>query len=117
MKWPYPQFRETEISMRPKPVIAGILSLLIPGLGQIYGREGNKGAAIIAAAIVIGNLNIIPLPLISMANPVTPTETQKARTIWAYWIPRVMHDVISVWSIAFWVWAVGDAIAVARKNK
>jgi TM2 domain-containing membrane protein YozV len=93
------------------------LSLLIPGLGQIYGGERNKGAATIAAAIVIGNLNIIVLPLISMANPDTPTETQKARATWAYWIPRVMHDVISVWSIAFWIWAVGDAIAAARKNK
>ena len=103
--------------MRRKPIIAGILSLLIPGLGQIYGGEGTKGAAIIAAAIVIGNLNIIPLPLISMANPGTPTETQKARAIWAYWIPRVMHDVISLWSIAFWIWAVGDAVSIAHKNK
>jgi hypothetical protein len=102
--------------MRRNPFIAGILSLLVPGLGQIYGGEGNKGAAIIAAAIVIGNLNIIILPLISMANPVIPTGAPDARTIWAYWIPRVVHDVISFWSIAFWVWAVLDAISITREK-
>ena len=107
----------THTRMRRNPVVAGILSLLVPGLGQIYGGEGNKGAATIAAAIVIGNLNIIPLPLISMANPVTPTETQKARAIWSYWIPRVVHDIVSFWSIAFWIWAIGDAIAITHKNK
>jgi TM2 domain-containing membrane protein YozV len=103
--------------MRRNPVVAGILSLLIPGLGQIYGGERNKGAATIAAAIVIGNLNIIVLPLISMATPDTPTETQKARAIWAYWIPRTMHDVISFWSIAFWIWAIGDAVSLTHKHK
>ena len=45
--------------MNSNPFISGILSLLVPGLGQIYAGEGNKGAAIIVAAIVIANLNII----------------------------------------------------------
>ena len=99
--------------MRRNPFIAGILSLLAPGLGQMYGGEGNKGAAVIAAAIVIGNLDIIVLPLISMANP---PGTPDARMLWAYWIPRVVHDVLSFWSIVFWIWAVGDAVSIARKN-
>ena len=103
--------------MRRNPFIAGVLSLLVPGLGQIYGGEGNKGAAVIAAAVVIGNLNIIILPLISMANPVIPTGAPNSRTLWAYWIPRVVHDVISFWSITFWIWAVADAISVVRKNR
>jgi TM2 domain-containing membrane protein YozV len=108
---------DKEISMKHNPFIAGILSLLVPGLGQIYGGAGNKGAATIAAAIVIGNLNIIILPLISIANPAAPTADQKARAIWAYWIPRVMHDVISLWSITFWIWAIADAISIARQRK
>jgi hypothetical protein len=99
--------------MRRNPFIAGLLSLLVPGLGQIYGGEGNKGAAVIAAAIVIGNLNIIILPLIAMANPTgIPTD---ARALWAYWIPRVFHDILSFWSITFWIWAVVDAVSIARK--
>jgi len=104
---------EKEMIMRRNPFIAGILSLLVPGLGQMYGGEGNKGAAVITAAIVIGNLDIIVLPLISMANPAGAAD---ARAIWAYWIPRVVHDVLSFWSIVFWIWAIVDAISIARKN-
>jgi hypothetical protein len=93
----------------------GMLSLLVPGLGQIYGGESNKGAAIIAAAIIIGNLNIIILPLISMANPVIPIVTPDARAVWAYWISRIVHDVLSFWSIAFWIWAIWDAVSITRR--
>lgn len=97
--------------MNHNPIIAGILSLLVPGLGQIYSGESTKGAAIIVAAIVIANLNIIVLPLISMANPVVPEGTPDPRRAWSYWIPRIVHDVASFWSIVFWVWAVVDAIS------
>jgi len=38
------------------------------------------------------------------------------RAVWAYWIPRVVHDVASFWSIAFWLWAVIDAF-VPSKNQ
>ncbi|MFQ6113223.1 MAG: hypothetical protein ACE5NG_03935 [bacterium] len=87
--------------MRRNPFVAGLLSLLIPGLGQIYGGKGNKGAAILAAAIVIGNLNLIFLPIFITANP-------DPGIVWAYWIPRIGHDVMSLWSIVFCIWAVVD---------
>jgi hypothetical protein len=58
--------------MRHNSWIAGTLSLLVPGLGQIYGGESNKGAVVIAASIIIGYLNILILPLISMANSTAP---------------------------------------------
>lgn len=102
--------------MRHNPLLAGTLSLLVPGLGQIYGGETNKGGAIIAAAIVIGNLNIIILPLIAMENPAIPVATHDAKAIWAYWIPRVVHDVLSFWSITFWIWAVWDAVSITGKR-
>lgn len=98
--------------MNNNPIIAGILSLLVPGLGHIYGGEANKGAVILVAAIVIANLNIIVLPLISMANPVIPEGTQDPRSMWSYWIPRIVHDVASFWSIVFWVWAIVNAISI-----
>ena len=103
--------------MKRNPIIAGFLSLVIPGMGQIYRGDGNKGALILAAAIVIGNLNIIILPLISMANPVVPPALTEARALWAYWIPRIVHDVLSFWSIAFWLWAVIDAIVTTVTDK
>jgi hypothetical protein len=101
--------------MTRNPFIAGILSLLVPGLGQIYGGERNRGAAIIVAAIVIGSLAIIILPVIAMANPVIPTGAPDAREIWAYWIPRIGHDVLSFWCVVFWLWAIFDAVSVTRK--
>ena len=87
--------------MKRNPIIAGLLSLIVPGLGQIYAGENNKGGAIIFGAIVIANLNIILLPLISVANPTIPMAAPDSRTIWAYFIPRVVHDVASFWSIAY----------------
>jgi len=102
--------------MSNNPIIAGILSLLAPGLGQIYGGESVRGAAILAAAIVIANLNIIVLPLISMANPMISKESPDPRRVWSYWIPRVVHDVASFWSIVFWLWAIGDAIAMTLRK-
>jgi hypothetical protein len=103
--------------MKRNPFIAGILSLIVPGLGQIYAGKGDKGAAIIVAAIIVGNLNIIILPLIAMANPTIPTGASTPVTIWAYWTPRVVHDVVSLWSIIFWLWTVGDAITLARAKR
>jgi hypothetical protein len=100
--------------LKLKPVIAGILSMLVPGLGQVYAGESKKGGAIIGTAIVVGSLNIIILPLIAIANPVIPTSPPDSQTIWIYWIPRVVHDMLSLWSIIFWCWAIYDAVLVAR---
>ncbi|MGD0878659.1 MAG: hypothetical protein ABSA01_10990 [Anaerolineales bacterium] len=102
--------------MSHNPIIAGILSLLVPGLGQIYSGEGNRGAAIIVAAIIIANLNIIVLPLISMANPAIPKGTPDSRKLWSYWIPRIVHDVASFWSVVFWIWAIADAALITLRR-
>jgi TM2 domain-containing membrane protein YozV len=95
--------------MKREPIIAGFLSLLIPGMGQIYCGEGNKGATILAAAIIIGNMNIIFLSIFLAADP-DPGK------VWAYWIPRIGHDVMSLWSIVFWFWSVGDAYVLAKRG-
>lgn len=103
--------------MERNPIIAGILSFIVPGLGQIYGGEKNKGAIILFGAIVIADLNIIILPLISIANPIVPPPAGDIRGIWAYWIPRIVHDIASFWCILYWVWAVADAVTLTRKGK
>jgi TM2 domain-containing membrane protein YozV len=88
--------------MKRYPFLAGLLSLIVPGLGQIYCGKGSRGAAILVGAIIVGNLNLIFLPVFVMANP-------NPEMAWAYWVPRIGHDVMSVWSVVFWIWAVGDA--------
>jgi TM2 domain-containing membrane protein YozV len=91
------------------PLLAGVLSPLIPGLGQIYGGEGEKGASILAAAIVIGNLNLLFILVFVSANP-------DPSMMWAYWLPRFGHDLIAIWSIAFWIWATVDAYLLVRRE-
>jgi hypothetical protein len=88
--------------MRGNPFLAGLLSLMVPGMGQIYAGADSRGAAVLAAAIFIGSLNLIFVLVFIAANPDSGVH-------WAYWIPRVGHDVISFWSIIFWIWVVFDA--------
>jgi TM2 domain-containing membrane protein YozV len=93
--------------MKRNRFVAAFLSLLVPGLGQIYGGRGARGAAILAGAIIIGNLNLVFLLLFGSAS-------RDPGSVWAYWIPRIGHDVLAVWSIVFWIWAVVDAYLCAR---
>jgi hypothetical protein len=102
--------------MRNNPWMAGFLSLIVPGLGQVYAGESLRGGMIIAATIVISSLNIMILPLIAIANPVIPTDAADPTFLWTYWIPRIMHDILSFWSIVFWGWGVYDAVAITRKK-
>ena len=97
------------------PWLSGLLSLVVPGLGQLYCGERDRGALIIFGAIVVANLNILILPLIALANPSIPPGGPRAS--WAYWIPRTVHDVSSLWSVAFWVWAVVDSVLVAKGRR
>lgn len=102
--------------MKKQPLLAALLSLVVPGAGQIYAGRNHKGAIIIFASILIANLNILILPLIAMANPVLPVPAGSAHAVWTYWIPRIVHDVASLWSIVFWMWAVADAYRLAKRG-
>jgi len=95
--------------MKRNRFVAGFLSILVPGLGQIYGGKGSRGAAILAGAIIIGNLNVVFLLLFVSTAP-DPASG------WAYWLPRVVHDLLSVWSVVFWLWAVVDAYLQVREQ-
>ncbi len=95
--------------MKGHPLIAGLLSLFIPGVGQLYCGQGNKGIAILIAAIILGNLNLILLLAFITAKP-------NPEVIWAYWVPRIGHDVLSFWTIVFWLWVVVDAYLLAKKR-
>ncbi|MBN2520745.1 MAG: hypothetical protein JXB17_09595 [Bacteroidales bacterium] len=103
--------------MKKNPFIAGLISLIVPGLGHIYSGETNKGAIILIGAIIIANLNVIILPLLLIANPELSLIRNNVTNIWAYWIPRVVHDIVSLWSIIFWIWVIFDAFYITRKIK
>ena len=88
--------------MNSSPLRAALLSVLVPGLGQMVAGKSARGAAILAAAIIIGNLS----PVFPLAFAIAGADR---RAGWAYWIPRVGHDLMAIWSVVFWVWAVVDA--------
>lgn len=92
--------------MKRSPLFAGLLSLFVPGLGQIYCGKGDRGAAILVAAIIVASLNVLFVLAFVAVNP-------SPNTVWSYWIPRIGHDIISIWSVLFWAWAVGDAYSLA----
>jgi len=89
--------------------LAVILSLIIPGMGQIYGRDSKRGAAILIAVIVVGNLNAIFLPVFVFAHP-------DASIFWAHWLPRIIHDIMAFYGITFWIWQTADAWYVCKKS-
>jgi len=45
--------------MKRNPFVAGILSLVIPVMGQIYVRKSERGAAILLGVVVAVNPNAL----------------------------------------------------------
>ena len=95
--------------MKKHPALAGFLSFLAPGLGQMYAGDASRGALILAATILFYNLNSIFLPVFVEANP-------DPAVFWKHWLPRLLHDVGALYAIIFWIWAVVDAIKITRNH-
>jgi TM2 domain-containing membrane protein YozV len=93
--------------MTRKPILASVLSFLVPGLGQICSGRGERGAWILLAAILVGNLNAIWLSLYGITSP-------GVNAIWTYALPRILHDVFAMWSVVFYIWQVIDTYHQAR---
>ena len=85
------------------PVVAAVLSLLVPGLGQIYGGRSERGIAILVAGIVIGFLALIWQTLYV-------TSGSPDQFLWPY---RVS---LGVYAAVFWVWQVVDGYEQAKVN-
>jgi TM2 domain-containing membrane protein YozV len=94
--------------VKRNPFIAAVLSLLIPGLGQIYAQESVRGAMILIAVIIAGNLYAIWLSVFALSRTV-PAD------FLSYTLPRILHDVLSFYGIVFWIWQVVDAYHQAKK--
>jgi TM2 domain-containing membrane protein YozV len=102
------QIAERKNSRLPaKALLAGILSMLVPGLGQIYARKGERGAAILIATIVVGNLNAIWLSLFATANHVEGN-------FWSYNLPLLLHDLFAAYAVIFLIWQIVDAYQQAN---
>lgn len=93
--------------MSRRGFLAAAMSLIIPGLGQMYAGKGERGAAILLAVVVVGNLNTIFLAIYA-ANGSAPL------TGWVSVLPRILHDLFAFYGIVFLAWQVVDAYRQAK---
>jgi hypothetical protein len=94
--------------MSRKPFLAGLLSLLVPGLGQITSGQAGRGAAILIGVIIVGNLNAIWLSLYAATS-------DDPQSFWGHALPRILHDVCGAWGLVFLAWQVVDAYRQAKQ--
>lgn len=93
---------------RPRsPALAGLLSAIIPGLGQIYNRQWGKGVAFLAGvvALMLGLSHLADQAQLDRAAAGAPLEN--TGLIIAL---LVLFLVLVVWSIA-------DAARTARRTQ
>jgi len=95
--------------MKPNPIFSGVLSTLVPGLGQMVSGQSVRGAAILIAVIVFGNLNAIWLSTFALSTRVTDSLES-----WASVLPRVLHDLFAFYGVIFLVWQIVDAYCLAK---
>jgi len=95
--------------MKPNPILAGVLSALVPGLGQMVSGQSVRGASILIAVIVVGNLNAIWLSTFALSTSVTDSLES-----WASVLPRALHDLFAVYGVVFLVWQIIDAYLMAK---
>jgi TM2 domain-containing membrane protein YozV len=95
------------MKIKRNPYLAALLSIPVPGLGQIYAGKGERGAAILIAAIIVGNLNAIWLSIYAAASP-------GINAFWAQTLPRILHDLFAAYGVIFLIWQVADAYQLAK---
>jgi TM2 domain-containing membrane protein YozV len=83
-----------------QPVLAAVLSLLVPGLGQIYAGKQERGATILVAGIVVGTLALISQTLF--------LSTAAGGAFWWYRLS------LSAYAVIFWIWQLADAYTQAK---
>jgi TM2 domain-containing membrane protein YozV len=95
--------------MKHNSVLAVVLSMLFPGLGQVYIGKRGLGTAIMLAFIIIGNLNAIWLSVFA-------TSSTLSITYFGYTFPRLLHDIFAFYGIIFWIWQAVDTYLLAKKD-
>lgn len=77
-----------------------MLSILVPGLGQIYAGKEERGALILVAGIIVGTLALIWQTLF--------VSYRAAGNFFPY------RAALTVYAMVFWVWQALDAYKLAK---
>ncbi len=81
------------------PIAAAMLSLLVPGLGQIYAGKEERGASILVAGIIVGTLALIWQTLFI---------AYRTGAFFPY------RAALTAYALIFWIWQVIDAYKQAK---
>jgi hypothetical protein len=97
---------EAKLAARqPNPWVAGILSAVVPGLGQFYAGERQRALVILGGglALLTGNLVMaqVAAPQPAGATPTKPRAPLDALTF-----------VLNMALPTYWAWNIGDAVRV-----
>ena len=76
--------------MRGGPLQRGLLSFVVPGLGQMVSGRAERGACILGLVLVVGNLNAIFLSVYA-------STLGGELPFFARGLPRLLHDVFAVY--------------------
>lgn len=93
---------------QPKnPVIAGLLSGVMPGLGQFYCRQWGKGIGFLVGTSLLVGLLI---------RSVDPDKLQEAAETGVPLDNMGQIFIIAVLLLAVAVWSIADAVRTAKKS-
>lgn len=89
------------------PWVAGLLSSVLPGLGQFYNRQLGKGAGFLAAFLVLAGLLIGGVDLKELDQALTSGTVPDG--LWRLLVLELLLLGLLIWSIA-------DAARTAKKS-
>jgi tetratricopeptide (TPR) repeat protein len=107
-------------TVKRKPGLAALLSLIIPGLGQLYNGEVIKGFIMAALFIALFGLSTVAVRASIAASPISPQGALYGPQIDFVGILSALFSGISaVWVVlllVLWIYSIGDAGIRASKS-
>jgi len=90
------------------PWVAGILSGVLPGLGQFYNRQLGKGVGFLIGFLVLGGVLVFGIDL-QMLDKAMSSGTQP-ENLWLLLAVEVLMLILVIWSIT-------DAARTAKRSQ
>ena len=90
------------------PWVAGILSGVLPGLGQFYNRQLGKGVGFLIGFLVLGGILVFGIDL-QMLDKAMSSGTQP-ENLWLLLAVEVLVLILVIWSIT-------DAARTAQRSQ
>jgi len=89
------------------PILAGVLSAVVPGLGQFYCRQWGKGAGFLVGTLLLFGL---------LTASVDPAKLEQAAETGVLMENMGQFLLIAVLLLALAIWSILDAIRSAKKS-